>query len=254
MYINAVREVGKARPESAGSRIVVQGGCISIRQNNAQLSVCAVAWRHAKDVSVVALGCRPSACPRDQARCCVGVSSGTTGLWLRGDVMGADLGEVAEVDGRDRKDRQPPADRDHRSVGPVQAPVSVAAHELGHAAQVRVGQSGQLEGVLVTDAHAVQEGSRCRGPEVPVDQVAGLATTVGGTGRMSLLPDHLHPCRGAPAGLGRLRRPHRVGDGHAARIRSRNRAPGRHVYKVGEEGERAAAIHRRTGVCPRRDV
>ena len=60
------------------------------------------------------------------------------------------------------------------SVPPAQAPISVASHELGHAAQVRVGQSGQLEGVLVTDAHTVQEGSLCRRPEVPVDQVAGL--------------------------------------------------------------------------------
>ena len=88
--------------------------------------------------------------------------------------MGADVGEVAEVDGRDRKDRQPLAHRDHRSVGPAQAPVSVASHELGHAAQVRVGQSGQLECVLVTDAHAVQEAASAAGPRYLSIRLAGL--------------------------------------------------------------------------------
>jgi hypothetical protein len=68
---------------------------------------------------VVALGCRRSACPLDRARCCAGAPEGTTGLWLRGDVMGADVGEVAEVDGRDCNDRQPLAYRDQRSVGPA---------------------------------------------------------------------------------------------------------------------------------------
>lgn len=35
-------------------------------------------------------------------------------------------------------------------------------------------QPGQLESVIVADADAVQEGGLCRGPEVPVDQVAGF--------------------------------------------------------------------------------
>jgi len=37
------------------------------------------------------------------------------------------------------------------------------------------GQLGQLEGVVVAGAHAVQEGGLCGGPEVLVDQVAGLS-------------------------------------------------------------------------------
>ena len=70
--------------------------------------------------------------------------------------------------------REPLAHRDHRSVGPAQVPVSVASHELSHAAEVRLGQSDQLECVMGADAHAVQETGLRRGPEVPVDQVAGL--------------------------------------------------------------------------------
>ena len=70
-------------------------------------------------------------------------------------MTGADIGEIAEVDGGDREDRQPLAHRDHRCVGPVQVPVGVTSHELRLATQVYVGQSGQLERVLVADAYAV---------------------------------------------------------------------------------------------------
>ena len=42
--------------------------------------------------------------------------------------MGADVGEVAEVDGGDRDDRQPFAYRDHGGVGAAQVPVGVASH------------------------------------------------------------------------------------------------------------------------------
>ncbi len=80
------------------------------------------------------------------------------------------------------------ASRSHTAITEASVPVGVAAHELGHAAQVRVGQSGQLEGVGVAGADAVQEGGLRRGPEEPVDQVAGLATTVDGTSRTSSFP------------------------------------------------------------------
>ena len=51
-------------------------------------------------------------------------------------VTGTDVGEVAEVDGGDCDNREPLAHRDHGSVGPAQVPVSVASHEVSHAAQV----------------------------------------------------------------------------------------------------------------------
>jgi hypothetical protein len=60
-------------------------------------------------------------------------------LWdcgQRRHVTGADIGEVAEVDGGDRGNRRPLAHRDHGSVGPVQVPVGVASRELSHAAEV----------------------------------------------------------------------------------------------------------------------
>ena len=51
-------------------------------------------------------------------------------------VARADVGEVAEVDGGDRGNREPLAHRDHRSVGPAQVPVGVASYELSHAAKI----------------------------------------------------------------------------------------------------------------------
>jgi len=55
-------------------------------------------------------------------------------------VTGTDMGEVAEVNGGDRDNRQPLAHRDHRSAGPARVPgrrgVCSAPHELSHAAQV----------------------------------------------------------------------------------------------------------------------
>jgi len=51
-------------------------------------------------------------------------------------VAGTDVGEVAEVDGGDRGDRESLAHRDHRCVGPAQVPVAVASYEFGHAANV----------------------------------------------------------------------------------------------------------------------
>jgi hypothetical protein len=88
-------------------------------------------------------------------------------LWDCGQrchVAGTDVGEVAEVDGGDRGNREPLAYRDHRCVGPAQVPVGVASYEFGHAADIYVGQAGQLEGVGVAGAHAVQEGGCAAGP------------------------------------------------------------------------------------------
>jgi Chalcone and stilbene synthases, N-terminal domain len=63
---------------------------------------------------------------------------GPKGLWPAPprDGAGADIGEIAEVDGGDRDNRQSLAHRDHRSVGAAQVPVGVASHELSHAAKV----------------------------------------------------------------------------------------------------------------------
>jgi hypothetical protein len=51
-------------------------------------------------------------------------------------MTGTDIGEIAEVDGGDRDDREPLAHRDHRSIGAAQVPVGVASYELSHAAKV----------------------------------------------------------------------------------------------------------------------
>ena len=129
-YRNCGKRLQAIADEVEQTVFVYAGQCIDVHAEEILFSACAVASRHAKKVGVVALGCRPSVCPRDQARCCVGASVRRRVLrdcGSRGDVMGADVGEVAEVDGRDRKDRQPLAHRDHRSVGAAQAPVGVAS-------------------------------------------------------------------------------------------------------------------------------
>ena len=73
----------------------------------------------------------------------------------RRHVTGTGIDEVAEVDGGGRDNRQPFAYRDHRSAGAAEVPVGVGSHGLGHPAKVWVGQSGQMESVIVADARAV---------------------------------------------------------------------------------------------------
>jgi hypothetical protein len=77
---------------------------------------------------------------RTVSRLCWDASAALAGglrmLWDCGQrrrVAGTDVGEVAEVDGGHRDDRQPFAYRDHGGVGAAQVPVGVASHEFGQA-------------------------------------------------------------------------------------------------------------------------
>lgn len=89
-------------------------------------------------------------------------------------MAGTDIGEVTAIHRGNGHDGQPLADRDHRRIRPAQPPVGIAPHQLGHAPQVLIHQTRELETVAGPDTDTVQErGFRGRA-EVLVDQVASL--------------------------------------------------------------------------------
>jgi hypothetical protein len=109
---------------------VALGCCRLLVLGSDQARSCVVPWRKAWSGSVL----------RRAFMCIVRIRARRQRvLWdcgQRRHVTGADIGEVAEVDGGDRGNRRPLAHRDHGSVGPVQVPVGVASRELSHAAEV----------------------------------------------------------------------------------------------------------------------
>jgi hypothetical protein len=89
-------------------------------------------------------------------------------------VAWTDVGEVTAIHRGNGHDGQPLADRDHRRIRAAQPPVGIAPHQLGHAPQVLIHQTRELETVARPDTDTVQERGFCGRPEILVDQVASL--------------------------------------------------------------------------------
>ena len=101
--------------------------------------------------------------------------------------MGADAGEVAEVDGRDRKDRQPLAHRDHRGVGPGRRPAQRRTSAAVRRRSAPVNPASWKASASPMPALSGKAASAA-GPGYLSIRWQASAATAGGTSRTSSLP------------------------------------------------------------------